>query len=70
MAVVKVIEIISDVHGTIEEAVEAAVAEASETVKDIKEVWVSSIKAIVDGTSVAGYRVTTKISFVVKSERG
>lgn len=70
MAVVKVIEIISDVHGTIEEAVEAAVAEASETVKDIKEVWVSSIKAIVDGTNVAGYRVTTKISFVVKSERG
>ncbi len=69
MAVVKVIEIISDARGTIEEAVAAAVAEASETVKDIKEVWVSSIKALVDGTRVSGYRVTTKISFVVKSDR-
>ncbi|HSM36186.1 MAG TPA: dodecin family protein [Longimicrobiales bacterium] len=69
MAVVKVIEIISDTHGSIEEAVEAAVREASETVKDIKEVWVSSIKATCDGENVTGYRVNTKISFVVKSQR-
>ncbi|HUG00277.1 MAG TPA: dodecin family protein [Longimicrobiales bacterium] len=69
MSVVKVIEIISDTSGSIEEAVESAVREASETVNDIKEVWVSSIKAIVDGASVSGYRVTTKISFVVRSDR-
>lgn len=69
MSVVKVIEIISDTHGSIEEAVQGAVREASETVKDIKEVWISSIKAIVDGQNVTGYRVNTKISFVVKDQR-
>lgn len=69
MSVVKVIEIISDTHGSIEEAIKAAVAEASETVKDIKEVWVASIKAMVSDGQITGYRVNTKISFVVKTSR-
>ncbi|MEN8376218.1 MAG: dodecin family protein [Gemmatimonadota bacterium] len=69
MSVVKVIEIISDTRGSIEDAVQAAVSEASESVKDIKEVWVASIKAMVDGGTVTGYRVNTKISFVVRTSR-
>jgi flavin-binding protein dodecin len=69
MSVVKVIEIISDTQGSIEDAVQAAVSEAAESVKDIKEVWVASIKAMVDGATVTGYRVNTKISFVVRTSR-
>jgi len=64
MAVVKVIEVLAE-GKTIEEAINAAVGEASKTVQNIKSVYLKDTQALIDGNKVKNYRVNTKISFVV-----
>jgi flavin-binding protein dodecin len=64
MAVAKVIEVMGE-GSSIEKAVEAAVAGAGESVRNIQNVWVQDIKAMVDDGKVDRYRVATKITFVV-----
>ena len=41
-------------------------AEVSKTVDDVKEIWVGSMKAIVENGRVARYRITANVTFVVK----
>ena len=65
MAVAKVIELISEGE-TIEKAVEAAVAQASETLQKIQHVWVEGIKAQVEDGKVVRYRTDVKITFLVE----
>jgi flavin-binding protein dodecin len=43
-----------------------ALTEASKTVEDIREIWVNGMKAIVENNKVVKYRITAKITFVVK----
>lgn len=64
MSLAKVIEVLAE-GSTIEKAVEAAVADASETVRNIKHVWVKDFQAIVENGSVQRYRVNCKVTFVV-----
>lgn len=64
MSLAKVIEVIAEGE-TIEEAFENAVAEASETVDSIKEVWVDGIEAKVDDNEILYYRINAKITFVI-----
>jgi flavin-binding protein dodecin len=64
MSIVKVIEVLAE-GKTIEEAMESAVKEASETVRDIKSLYVENLQAIVEDGKIVKYRVNGKISFVV-----
>ncbi len=64
MSLAKVIEVIAE-GKTIEGAIEAAVKEASDTVRNIKHVYVEGIQALIDGTKVTKYRVNVKVTFVV-----
>lgn len=64
MSVVKVIEIIAQSEKSFDDAVKNALAEVSKTVDGIKEIWVSSMKAIVENNKIAEYRITAKVSFV------
>ena len=64
MAIVKVIEIIAE-GDSVENAVSAAVDEASKTVRNIKTVYVKDIQAIVQDNKVAKYRIDAKVSFLV-----
>jgi hypothetical protein len=64
MSIVKVIEIISE-GDNVENAVAAAVEEASKTVRNIKTVYVKDIQAIVQDNKVTKYRIDAKVSFVV-----
>ncbi|GFN34408.1 dodecin family protein [Tepidimicrobium xylanilyticum] len=68
MAVVKVIELLSESTNGWEAAVQEAVNEASRTIKNIKSVYVSNMQAIVENNKVVNYRLNVKISFVVDSE--
>ena len=65
MSLAKVIEILAE-GTTIEKAVEAAVKEASDTVRNIKHVYVEGIQALVEGTKITKYRVNVKVTFVVE----
>lgn len=65
MATAKVIELIGE-GKTLEAAIEAAVAEASKSVRGIEGVWVEDFKAMVDGGKVTAFRANVKITFLVE----
>jgi dodecin len=65
-SIVKVVEVIAQSETSFDDAVEQALKEASQTIENIKEIWVSGQKAIVENNRIVEYRVTTKISFLVK----
>ncbi len=66
MSVVKVIELLAE-GSTMEDAVEAALAEASKTIRNIKSVYVEDIQALVENNKISKYRLNVKFSFVVGS---
>ncbi len=66
MAVLKVIEVLSNSKKSWEDATARAVKQASKSVKNIKSVYVQDQSAIVSGDSVTEYRVNLKITFEVK----
>lgn len=66
MAVLKVIEILSNSDKSWEDATRKAVKEASQTINGIKSVYVKEQSAIVDGNNVTEFRVNLKITFEVK----
>lgn len=65
-SIAKVVEVIAQSDKSFDDAVEQALNEASKTVDGISEIWVSGQKAIVENNRIVAYRVTTKISFLVK----
>jgi dodecin len=64
MSLAKVIEVIAE-GKTMEEAVENAVKQASETVHNIRSVYVENITGLVEGNKVSKYRLNAKITFVL-----
>jgi hypothetical protein len=67
MSIAKVIEVLAE-GDTVEDAVESAVRGASESVRNIKHVYVEGFQAIVEDNQVMKYRVNAKITFVVETE--
>ncbi len=68
MAVAKVIEILAESDSGWEDAARNAVTEASETVRNIKTLWVEGMQAVVEGESIVKYRLNAKITFVVSED--
>ncbi len=66
MAVLKVIEILSNSDSSWEDATKKAVKHASKSVKNIRSVYVQEQSAIVKGDDVAEFRVNLKVTFEVK----
>ncbi|HSH34969.1 dodecin family protein [Schnuerera sp.] len=66
MAVVKVIELLSESANGWEAAAQEAVAEASKTIDDIQSVYISNMQAVVENKKIVNYRLNVKISFIVK----
>ena len=64
MPISKIIEVEAE-GDTIEAAVEAAVDGASQSVRNIQNVYVRDFKAVVEDGSVSHYRVDTKITFLL-----
>lgn len=65
MAVLKVVEILSNSNDSWEDATKKAVKHASKTVKNIKSVYVKEQSAIVNNNEVTEFRVNLKITFEV-----
>lgn len=66
MAVLKVIEVLSNSNESWEDATRNAVKQAGKSVKNIRSVYVQEQSAIVDGDDVSEFRVNVKITFEVK----
>lgn len=65
MAILKVIEVLSNSNTSWEDATRKAVKEASKTVKNIRSVYVKDQSAIINGENVSEFRVNVKITFEV-----
>lgn len=69
MSVHKVIEVLAQSDTGWEDAARKAVAEASETVQNIKSVYVKDMQGIVENGEIAQYRVNVKVTFAVRDQR-
>lgn len=65
MAVMKVIEVLSNSEKSWEDATQKAVKKAAKSVNNIKSAFVQSQSVTVKGNKVAEYRVNLKITFEV-----
>ncbi len=66
MSIVKVIEVIASSPKSWDDAAESAVEEASKSVKNIKHFYAESMTALVDNGKITEWRVTMKVTFVLK----
>jgi flavin-binding protein dodecin len=66
MAVLNVIEVLSNSDKSWEDATRKAVKQASKSVKNIKSVYVQDQSAIVKDDDITEFRVNVKLTFEVK----
>ena len=66
MAVLKVIEVLSNSEKSWEDATKKAVKQASKSVDNIKSVYVQDQSAVVENGEVKEFRVNVKLTFEVK----
>jgi flavin-binding protein dodecin len=70
MSVAKVIEIIATSKKSFEDAIEQGVARASETISGVAGAWVKDHSVEVIKGKISAYRVTLKVTFVLKGGKG
>ncbi len=63
MSVVKVIEVLSDSNVSWEDAAQQAVAKASETLHNVRSIYIKDHSATVENGKIISYRITAKVSF-------
>ncbi len=66
MSVAKTSEITASSSKSFEDAIRNGIAKMSETVRKIEGAWIKEQKVVVDDGEVTAYRVTMKVTFVVK----
>ncbi len=66
MSVAKTSEISASSSKSFEDAIRKGIAKMSETVKHIEGAWIKEQKVVVKGDEVDSYRVTMKVTFIVK----
>jgi flavin-binding protein dodecin len=68
MAIVKVIEVLTESDESWEDATQKAVDEASQTVRNIQSIYIKEFQAIVENNEISSYRINGKISFLVEGK--
>lgn len=66
MSVAKTSEITASSSKSFEDAIRIGIRKMSKTVNDIEGAWVKEQKVVVKKGEVAAYRVTMKVTFIVK----
>jgi dodecin len=67
MSVAKIIEVISSSKTSFDDAIKQGIARAAETVTDVAGAWIKDQSVEVTNGKVTEYRVTMKITFVLKA---
>jgi hypothetical protein len=66
MAILKVIEVLAESDKSWEAAAQEAVREASETLENLRSIYIKEFKALVENNKIVKYRIIGKISFEVR----
>ena len=69
LPVVKVIELVALSPHSWEDATRRAIAEASQTIRNIRSIYIQDMQAVVEDDQVVGFRVNAKISFALEDNR-
>ena len=64
MAIVKVIEVLAQSNKGWEDAAQEALREASTSIRNIQNIYVKELQAIVENNQIVNYRLNAKISFI------
>ncbi len=68
MAIVKVLEVLCESDKSWEDAAQQAVANAAESVRDIRSIYIENFEAVVENDKISKWRVNAKISFGVQRD--
>jgi dodecin len=68
MSVIKIIELVGSSDESWEKAVEAAVEEASKSIRNIDTVDVTNFGCVVENGKIAEWQVDTRISFQIEEQ--
>ena len=66
MSIAKVTEIIAASPKGFEDALQEGIARANKTLKNVQGAWVSEQKVVVEKGKITEYRVTMRVTFVLK----
>ena len=66
MSVAKISELTAESSKSFEDAVENGIRKMAKTVDNIEGAWIKEQKVVVKDGEISAYRVTMKITFVVK----
>lgn len=66
MAVLKVIELLASSPKSWEDATQVAVKQASQTIRNIRSVYVQDFSTSIKSNKIAEYRVNVKITFEIE----
>lgn len=66
MSVAKVTEIISSSAKSFDDAVNQGIKRADKTLANVRGAWIKDQKVLVEKGKIVEYRVTLKVSFVLK----
>jgi flavin-binding protein dodecin len=67
MSVARVTEITAESTKGFDDAIRLGIARANKTLENVRGAWIKSQKVVVSKGKVAEYRVTMKVTFVLKS---
>lgn len=67
MSLVKITEITAESDKSFEHAIENGITRFSSTVDNVEGAWVKEQKVVVKNGKIVKYRVTLKVSFIVKN---
>lgn len=66
MSMLKVIEVLAESDKSWEDAAHNAVAQAAQSVRNIKSIYIKDHDATVEGGKIQKYRINAKISFLLE----
>jgi flavin-binding protein dodecin len=66
MSVARVTEILSASEESFEHEIREGITRANQTLENIKEAWVASQRVVVENGRITEYRVTLKVTFVLR----
>ena len=67
MSVAKTIEISASSKKSFEDAVNAGIARANSSLEEVQGAWIQSLKVDVEKGKIVAYRVSMKVTFLLKS---
>lgn len=66
-SVARVTEITASSEKGFEDAIEVGVSRANQTLENVKGAWIKSQKVVIADGKIREYRVTLKVTFILKS---